>query len=51
MATTTTQKTTTTTTTKNDYLSGEFDAAIALPPQSQKSDYLNGYYNGKNVPF
>ncbi|WP_176727080.1 hypothetical protein [Nostoc sp. KVJ20] len=34
-----------------DYTDGEFDASIKLPPQSQKPEYLFGYYNGKNVPF
>jgi hypothetical protein len=34
-----------------DYVDGEFDASIKLPPQSQKPEYLFGYYNGKNVPF
>lgn len=28
---------------KSDYYSGEFDAAIGLPPQSQDGEYWRGY--------
>lgn len=55
MTTLTISQTPTKANTQNDYASGEFDAAIALPPKQTHGEYWQGYlgYTTKtgNAPF